>query len=147
MNKELHNNIATCLAYEPTNVTNYTDFYSNLIDTQGYESVEVMAIISALTGVDGSNSLLPSLEECDTTVNGSFTAVASTDLIGAFTLIDAASEDSVVQRVGYIGNKRYIRVKFDYTGTGISAGVVGVVGVLGNPRHAPVTTVTPVAAT
>lgn len=147
MNKDLHNHIATCLAYEPTNVTNYTDFESNLIDTKDFESLEVLAIVSALTGVDGSNSILPILQECDTTVGTSFTTVDTSEVLGAFTLIDNASEDSVVQKVGYLGNKRYVRVKFDYTGTSISAGVLGVVGLLGNARHQVASTVTPVAAT
>jgi hypothetical protein len=135
------------LAYEPTNVTNYTDFYSNLIDTKGFESAEIMVIVSALTGVDGSNSILPVLQECDTTVGTSFTAVATADMIGAFTLIDSSTEDSVIERVGYIGNKRYLRVKIDYTGTSISAGVVGVVGLLGNAIHTPGSDVTPVSST
>ncbi len=61
--------------------------------------------------------------------------------------MDAAAEDSLVQYVGYKGGKRYVRVKLDYTGTGITAGVVGVYGIVGRAKEAPVTAPDAVSAT
>jgi len=144
MNKDLHNHIATCMMREPADFT--ADATTNLVDLAGFESVDVLVTVGALTGVDGSNYLTVTLEECDTTVGTSFTTVASTDLIGAFTVIDSTSEDSVQQRVGYIGGKRYLRVKLDETGT-ISAGIIGVTALLGNARHQVASTKTPTSAT
>ena len=144
MNKDLHNNIGICIMREAADWT--ADATTNLVDTTGYEGCEIIVTVGALTNVDGSNYLEISLEECDTTTGTSFTTVAAGDLLGAFTKIDSASEDSVVQRVGYIGNKRYLRINLNETGT-ISAGIIGVYAILGQPRHAPASDVTAVSAT
>lgn len=146
MNFDSKNKIATCLALEPQDLV-YTDTSSSWIDTTNFESLTVLAIIGELTGVDGSNYLTPILQESDTTADADATSVATNDMIGAFTKVDAAAEDSVIQKVGYKGTKRYVRVKFDYTGTGISAGIVGAVGIASNARLSPPSDITPVAAT
>ncbi len=146
MNFEGKNNLATCLALEPQDLA-YTDTASAWIDTTDFESLMILAIVGALTGVDSSNYLLPVLQESDTTTDVSATTVAATEVVGAFTKIDSTSEDSVIQKVSYIGTKRYVRVKFDYTGTGISAGIVGAIGIAGHGKVSPVTDITPVAAT
>lgn len=125
----------------------YTDTASAWLDTQGFEGAGIEAIVGDLTGVDGSNSLLPTLQESDTTADADATTVAAGDVQGAFTLIDSASEDDVRQFVSYKGIKRYIRVLFNYTGTGISAGYVGATGWLAHARHAPGTAPAAVAAT
>ena len=124
----------------------YTDTLTSIFDTAGFQSAQVLVAIGALTGVDGSNSLLPVLQESDSTATGTFTTVDAADVVGAFTLVDATSEDSVVQRVCYVGAKRYIRVNLNYTGTGISAGIVGVYALAGlaksEPAAAPATPAT-----
>lgn len=144
MNKDLHNGIAFCIMREAADWT--ADATTNLVDLKGFEGCEIMVAVGALTGVDGSNYLDITLEECDTTVGTSFTTVASTDMIGSFTRIDSTSEDSVVQNVGYIGNKRYLRINLNETGT-ISAGIIGVYAILGNARHQVASDVTPASAT
>ena len=77
------------------------------------------------------------------------TDVATADMQGAFTLIDATSEDVLIQTVGYIGSKRYVRVKLDFTtGTGgISSAPVAVMGLLGSADYYPITAPAAVAAT
>lgn len=137
--KDLHNNIGVTLLKEPVDAV-HADCYSDIIDHAGFGSLEILCVVGALTGVDGSNYLTPILQESDTTATGDFTAVAAADMLGGlFTKIDAASEDSLIQKRGYIGAKRYVRVLFDYTGTGISAGIVGAVSIVGHPQVAPVT--------
>jgi len=118
-----------------------------LLDCQNFGSAEILVAIGALTGVDGSNTLTPKLQECDTTVGTSFTDVAAADIDGAFTVVNATSKDSTVQRIAYIGGKRYIRVVLTYAGTAISAGVVGVYGIVGRPSLAPIAAQTAVAST
>ena len=144
MNKDLHNNIAVCVMREAADFT--ADATTNLVNLTGFGSCDVMVAVGALTGVGASDNLTISLQECDTTVGTSFTDVAAGNMIGAFTLIDATSEDSVVQRVGYLGNKKYLRVVLNETGT-ISAGIIGVYAILGNARHQVASDVTPVAST
>lgn len=125
----------------------HADVASSWLDVSGYNGAILMALVGPLTGVDGSNYLTLALQESNTTADGDATTVAAADVQGAFTVIDSASEDSVVQCVGYKGSKRYVRIKFDYTGTGISAGYIAAVGVVGHPISAPVTAPAAVAAT
>ena len=148
MLKDLHHDIGVTLLMEPVDAV-HTDRYSDIIDVQGngFKSVDILAIIAALTGVDGSNYLTPILQESDTTATGDFTSVAAADMLGGlFTKIDSTSADRR-QRRGYIGAKRYIRLKFDYTGTGISAGIVGAVAILGHPEVRPVASDPAITAT
>jgi hypothetical protein len=144
--RDLHDAQAALALLEAQDLA-YTDTLSGIIDTAAWKSMMILVAIGALTGVDGSNSLLPILQESDTTATGDFTTVAAADVVGAFTLVDAASEDSVLQRVSYVGSKRYVRVKLDYTGTGISAGIVGVYAIPGLPSSEPAATPTVTATT
>ncbi len=146
MKRDLTNNIALVLLKEPVDAV-ATDAVSSILDTADCDGVEVAIIVSALTGVDGSSYLTPVLQSSDTVVGTAFAAVAAADIIGGFSKIDATSEDSVIQRAGYIGHKRYLRVNFDYTGAGISAGIIGAVGILGYSKDAPVVAPAPLAAT
>lgn len=146
MKKDLKNNIATVLLKEPADAV-HTDVASNILDTASCYGIEVDAIIGALTGVDASNYVTPVLQESDTIVGTDFTAVDASDIIGGFSKVDSTAKDSVIQRAGYIGHKRYVRVNFDYTGTAITAGIVGAVGVIGIAKDAPVVAPAPISAT
>lgn len=146
MKRDLTRNLASVLLLEPFDAVK-TTVASNILDIGEYASAEVEAIIGAITGVDGSNHVTPVLQESNTTVAGDFTAVAASNIIGGFSKVDATTKDSVIQRAGYKGTKRYIRVNFVYVGAGISAGIIGAIGLLGHPKYAPVTSPSAVAAT
>lgn len=98
---------------------------SSAIDTAGFESVTVIAQMAAFTSGAGKISI----SECDTS-NGSFTAVAESDLINAPESMAAAG---AVSKVGYRGHKQFIKVKIAKD-SAISA-TVGAVVILGNARH------------
>lgn len=125
----------------------HTNTTTALLDTRNFGAAEILLAIGALTGVDGSNYVTPKLQECDTTVGTSFTDVAAADIDGAFTAVNATTKDSVIQRVAYIGGKRYIRVVLTYTGSGITAGIIGCYGILGRPSVAPIAAQSAVSAT
>lgn len=146
MNHDLISNVASVMLSAPADHV-YTDFYSDILDTKGFESAQLSALIGILTGVDGSNTLTITAEESDTTANGDFTTVAVGDLDGAFTLIDAATEDVVLQSVGYKGTKRYIRLLFNFVGTGIGASLLAAIGLLSHARVLPVTAPAAVSVT
>ena len=146
MRRDLKNNIATVLLKEPVDAV-HTTVASSILDTAGFEGIEIDAIIGALTGVDASNHVTPVLQESATIVGTDFSPVATGSMIGAFSKVDSTAKDSVIQRVGYIGTKRYVRVNFVYVGTGITAGVIGCVGVLGLPEASPATAPAAVSAT
>lgn len=106
------------------------------VDLLGFESA-VMVCEIGISGdtLSGSVKILPTLQE--STDNSTFTDVAAADMIGAFTLVDDAAEDAVIQQVGYIGTKRYIRALFDFTGTHTNGCPISAVAVLGHARHLP----------
>ena len=81
-----------------------------------------------------------------TTTGTDFATVDSGDVVGAFTKIDSTSEDSVVQRVCYVGSKRYVRVNLDFTGTGITANITGVYAIVGHGSTQPTAAPTVAAA-
>lgn len=68
-------------------------------DLQGYNAATVVFELGAKT--DGTHT--PSVEESDD--DSSYSAVSASDLIGSISALSANS----VQRVGYVGAKRYIR--------------------------------------
>lgn len=95
------------------------------VDLRGFDSAMVVYNVGAIT--DGTHT--PSLEESDDNVT--FTAVAAADLQGTFSNFTANS----VQRVGYIGSKRYIRAQVNSSGT--TGAAYGAVIARGNPAQAP----------
>lgn len=136
--KQLNNQIAVVHLMDPADLA-HSDTVSNILDMAGFDGAVVSVNVGALTGVDASNYLTPVLQESDTTTGTDFTDVAASNIHGAFSKIDSTSKDQVVQTVGYAGKKRYIRVNLDYTGTGITASLLDVVGVLGFPDKFPAT--------
>ena len=75
---------------------------SDALDLLGYDACDVLISVGAVTT---DAEVTPSLTECATS-DGSFTAVAETDLVGSFALLAA----NTPQSVGYRGSKRYIKV-------------------------------------
>lgn len=122
-------------ALVPLVVNDDTEGTGVAIDTANAGAVElvVQVGISADT-LSGSVKVLPVLQESDASGSG-FAAAATTDVVGAFTLIDDAAEDAVVQRVAYIGRKRYIRVFLDTTGTHTNGTPCSAVAVLSRVKH------------
>lgn len=145
--KDLYHNIAVVHLMDPANIDDNDDETTKILDTAGFGSAVLSVSVGALTGATTSHSLLPTLQESATTVGTDFKDVASTDIIGAFTLMDSTSEDQVTQVVGYKGSKRYLRVKMDFTGTDITAAYVSCVGILGDPETAPATGPAAITAT
>lgn len=121
---DLVNNIKVVNAVNSAALTDDSD-ESAAIDTAGFESVTVIAQMSAFTSGAGKISI----SECDTS-NGSFTAVAESDLINA---PESMAATGAVSKVGYRGHKQFIKVKIAKD-SAISA-TVGAVVILGHPHH------------
>jgi|GEM_PF-920646 len=144
---------------------NNTDTNTGLAERRGAEETLILVSCGNFTGLDSDSTLELFLEESDSTAAASFTRVAVKDMIrdtthpqtsavlssaataGLFGTLNADAEDSTIYRVGYKGNKRYLRVALDFTtGTGgITAAPVSVMAILGRAAHQPPTGV--VAAT
>lgn len=132
--KDMHSNIKVLHAITPQAVGTTGAAHGKLsgaLDRQGYQSVEF--VYSSGVSASAADTITPVVLEGDTT-NGSFTSVADADLLGteeAITLTAAATK-----KVGYKGNKRYLKIRL--YGTGTATAVVSATAIMGDPHLAPV---------
>ena len=96
------------------------------VDIRGFDSA--MAVIQSGALTDGTHT--PKLQESDD--NSTYTDVAAADLEGTLANISA----DAVQRIGYKGAKRYVRVFV--TSNGTTGAIYGAVILRGVSHHAPV---------
>tara|TARA_R100000655_G_scaffold34868_1_gene67808 strand:- start:1240 stop:1686 length:447 start_codon:yes stop_codon:yes gene_type:complete len=141
MARDIASNTNTVTVVDPVVVTSDTN--GTGVDLQGFES----AMLTVHTGVEG-DTLSSSvkfeyyLEHSDD--NSSFSAVtSSTDVTdasigatGIFLTLDANGETPQIQTIGYIGGKRYVRVRIDVTGTHSNGTPTAIFCVKGNPQDA-----------
>lgn len=106
---ELHNNIKVSRAISPVAaVTDNTPFVSQILDCANFQNNELAIASGSLADADATFTTL--LEESNASDMSGANAVADADLLGteagaSFTF----AEDNVVKKLGYKGNKRYIR--------------------------------------
>lgn len=156
----LFDNVLPVMLLAPQSI-NDTDTSSSLLDVQGFGKKAMIVAIGDCTGLDADSTLEVSILASDTTAGADFVAVPEAELVrsttglssettdGLVATLNLATEDQVVHRVEYLGTKRYIRTKLDFTTgtTGISAAPVCVIGLLAAAAHAPASAPAAVAAT
>jgi len=138
--KDLHNNIRTKTVISPLAIGANATKTGVVIDRQGYGGVEFIASYGAVT----TTGTVVTMVVFEGDVTGTLTSVADTDLLGTEALLSlpaatprtAGTTKEVTKRIGYIGNKRYLRVNAVQTGV-TSVGVVAVAAVLHSPNVAP----------
>jgi len=114
--RDLASNVGLNQAVEPQVLSATTT--SSGIDLAGFNSAMVIIATGAIVG---AGDFTPKLQESDVLGSG-YTDVAAADLKGTFPTTLAASS---VIKVGYIGNKRFVRVVLTKNGgTSIAAGAV-----------------------
>ena len=115
------------------------------IDTAGYDSAVAVAIIGVSADtLSGSVKIAVVAEE--SADNLSFTPVttaahlqgATPDGNGVVATIDDAAEDDVIVKVGYLGWKRYFRLRLDFTGTHTNGTPIAMIGIRGHSQTCPV---------
>jgi hypothetical protein len=144
MNKDLVNEFATCQMREGVATT--ATATSDIVDTQGYESLTVLVNYATLANADAGDYFTAKLQHSNTTVTGDFEDVAVGFLNGAFT--DTTAVTANIQKVGYESNKRYVRCVITETSdTGNISSVISVIGILGHARVKPSTVVAITATT
>ncbi len=119
----------------PQSISNHTDVATKILDTRGARGAGVVIIVGTQTGDDVNNYMVPELQESDTVVGADFTAVAAEDVVGG--VLPGSVTDNSISKIGYLGTKRYIRVNLNFTGTGISALGISVIGMLENNYLVP----------
>ncbi len=85
----------------------------NWIDMQGWEALTFSVSTGTVTDAGTASGFSFQVEEGDTTVDASATAVADADLIGlesALTVTDDADDNKMIGSIGYRGDKRYVRM-------------------------------------
>ena len=138
--KDLRSNISVVQTIAP--VAGAADATGATDDLQGYESC-TFVIDAGIEGItlSGSNMLQIELEESSD--NSTWTDVsASTSVIGAtpdsngvVATFDADGEIPAVATVAYIGDKRYVRVIANFSGTHGTATPYSVTAIRGHARH------------
>lgn len=129
--KDLHNQIDKRIALNVQAISTNTTTDGNIIDTQGFKSVEFLYFTGAYT--DGSYSLL--ITEGDASNLSDGTSTGNSDVLTETTLAITAA--NTVKKIGYIGTKRYLR--FRCVSTSVTSGAtLGAICVLSDPDSSPV---------
>jgi hypothetical protein len=116
--------------------TDNTAIVSAILDTYGYGSA-VLALVTG-TNTDANATFAVLLEESDDSGLSGGTAVADVDMIGTEALAGFTFADDVeCRKLGYIGNKRYIRATVTPFGNDSGNIFIAGVWVQGHPASVP----------
>lgn len=133
--RDMHNNISVLRAIKPVAVGTTgaaNGQLSGIIDRRGYDSVEFVYQSGGSASV--ADTITPVVLEAAAT-GDSFTSVADTDLLGTEAALTLTTSAGKIGKVGYRGNKPYLKLRL--YGVGTATALVAANVVLGNPPRAP----------
>jgi hypothetical protein len=139
--KDLHSALAAVVAFGPVSLS--ADNTPAAIDLQGYNGCEILIGVG-IGGItfDTSNKVEFKLTHSDD--NSTYDAVEQDDVLGVTVgsggivkSLIAAHAAAAVYRVGYVGNRRYLKVLADFTGTHGAATPLSVVVLKGEGYNQP----------
>lgn len=134
--RDMHNNISVVHAITPQAVGTSGiagGKLSGVLDRRGYERAEF--VFSYGTSATVADTITPVIYESTATGSG-FTSVADADLLPSSSAEAAIALTAAgTSKIGYIGNKRYLKIRL--YGTGHATGIVSAALVLGQPSRAP----------
>lgn len=138
--RDMHNGVKYSVAEPPQTQTNSSAaFVSAIIDTAGYESLEFVILLGAMTDADMTSVVL--VEDGDNASLTDNAAVADAYLLGTETAAAFQfGDDGGIRKIGYVGSKRYVRMTITPTSNDSGALPIAVVAVQGHPRHMPTAT-------
>lgn len=143
--RELVNQIQVKRALSPVSgAGDNTAQVSQIIDRQGYDSLTFLIATGALADADATFTVL--VEDGDAANLSDNAAVVDAELIGQS--VGSAStpevlagfifsDDDQVRKIGYIGNKRYVRLTIT-PAANTGAWLIAALAVLAHPEHTPV---------
>ncbi len=133
--KDLMNKIHVLRAISPVSVADNTAQVSQVIDRSGFESLTFAIATGSLADADAIFTVL--VEDGDAANLSDATAVADAELLGTEALAGFAfGDDDETRKIGYIGNKRYVRLTVTPVNNAAAA-VIAAVAVLGHPQMTP----------
>lgn len=109
--RDLHNSILLANALTLTAIANGENAVGEIIDRQGFDSLEFVLVVNAFT--DGT--VTPLIEHGDESNLSDAVAVPDAQLLG--TEAAAALGAVGISNIGYAGNKRYVRLTADTSAT------------------------------
>lgn len=135
--QDLHNNIKISPCIDPAVIISGDATKTGAtIDTADFGSLEFAIISGALT--DGAYTV--TVYESDDSGMSGEAAVGDADLIGTESGASfALANDSQVRKIGYKGNKRYVRIKVVQSSSA-TGGYLCAVAIQGHPKVAPQST-------
>ena len=129
-------------AISPVSVADTTAQVSQIIDRQGYQALTFLIATGAIADADATFTVL--VEHGNDSGLSDAAAVADDMLLSqlAGTAPETAAafqfdDDNEVRKIGYVGDKRYVRPTITPVATA-SAALLAAVALLGNPDLAPV---------
>jgi hypothetical protein len=133
--KDLHNTIDVKRAISPVSEAGNTALVSQILDTRGYESVELVILTGSIADADATFTVL--IEDGDSATLTDNAAVADTFLLGTEAQAGFQfDDDNECRKIGYVGGKRYVRATIT-PANNASAALIAAVWVLGHARTAP----------
>lgn len=133
--RDLHNNIHPIRAISPVSVADNTAQVSQIIDRQGYDSLEFVILTGSLADADATFGVL--VEHGDAANLSDAAAAPDADLLGTEALASFTfADDDETRKIGYRGAKRYVRLTIT-PAVNASAALLAAVAILGNPAVAP----------
>jgi len=132
--RDMYNNIKQLNALDIQAISTNTTTAGEIIDTQGFDSLTFIFQTGTIT--DGDYTVL--IEEGNESDLSDAAAVSDGDLLGteAGASFTADTDDNKTSRIGYRGNKRYVRLNVVSANT-TSGATVGAIAILGHPRVVP----------
>lgn len=132
--RDLMNNIHPTGAAVET-VSDTTAVVSGIVDRQGFQSLTFLVAAGTLADADATFTVL--VEEGDAANLSDAAAVADANLLGTEALAGFTfADDGESRKVGYRGNKRYVRCTVTPAANTGSA-PIAIIPVLGHPMVAP----------
>lgn len=133
--QDLHNNITPRRVISPVSVADNTAQVGQIIDRQGYGSLEYIILLGSIADADATFAVL--LEESDASDMSGAVSVADADLLGTEAQAGFQFDsDNGVRKLGYKGNRRYTRLTITPANNS-SAALIAAAAVLGHPAVAP----------
>lgn len=133
--KDLYSHIRPVRAISPVSVSDNTAQVSQIIDRQGFNSLTCVIALGGIADADATFTVL--VEDGDVSNLSDAAAVPDDQLIG--TELQAGfqfDDDNETRKIGYLGNKRYVRLTITPVGNA-SAAVLCAVAILGHPDLLP----------
>jgi len=135
--RDLINNIHLARALSPVAAgTDNTAYVSQIIDRRGYDGLSFAILIGANTDADATFTVL--VEDGDAANLSDAAAVDDLQLVGTEALASFQyDDDNEVRKIGYIGDKRYVRLTITPANNGAGNIFMAAIALLSNPSIVP----------